>query len=154
MNIREKGQPVILLAEDSEDDAYFFERALRKAWVGCSLLRAVNGKQAIEILGSSTGSARPSPCLIFLDLKMPVMSGFDVLEWLRFSGLDPVPKVIVLSGSNDEDDRARALSLGAAEYLVKPITADNLRERIQEDLILAGSAQGIQATKAKARAAL
>ena len=80
--------------------------------------------------------SEPRPILMFLDLKMPVMSGFEVLEWLRFSGLEPAPRVIVLSGSNDEDDKGRALNLGASEYLVKPITSELLRERVFSQLEL------------------
>jgi CheY-like chemotaxis protein len=83
-----------------------------------------------------TPDSGSTPILIFLDLKMPVVSGFEVLEWLRFSGLDPLPTVIVLSGSNDQDDKGRALNLGAAEYLVKPITAELLREKVLEQLEL------------------
>jgi CheY-like chemotaxis protein len=122
-------KPVILLAEDSDDDAYFFERAFGRAALTCQLLRASNGKIAVELLGS-TRSAGTTPALIFLDLKMPVMSGFDVLQWLKSSGLNPMPAVIVLSGSNDHADRCRAFSLGAADYLVKPVTSELLRERV------------------------
>ena len=122
-------KPIILLAEDSDDDAFFFQRAFRRAGLTCELLRVSNGKIAVELLGNtrSTGS---TPALIFLDLKMPVMSGFDVLHWLKSSGLDPMPTVIVLSGSNDHADRSRAFSLGAADYLVKPITTEVLRELV------------------------
>jgi CheY-like chemotaxis protein len=130
-----KSAPVVFLAEDSEDDAFFFQRAFRKAAQGCTLLRATDGKMAIERLKESR-SAGAAPILIFLDLKMPVLSGFEVLEWLKFSDFDHVPRVIVLSGSNDEDDRARALKLGAVEYLVKPITEEILRARIAEELEL------------------
>ena len=136
-----KSLPVVFLAEDSEDDAFFFERAFRKAGVGCSLARAENGKALIEMLKQGMSDGGSAPILIFLDLKMPVMSGFEVLEWLRFSGLEPLPRVIVLSGSNDQDDRGRALSLGAADYLVKPITADILRATISRELELRGKAQ-------------
>src|SRR5688572_32912528 len=101
MNSPAKSAPVVFLAEDSEDDAFFFQRALRKADTGCSLLRAENGKVAIELLKESR-SAGEAPILIFLDLKMPVLSGFEVLEWLRFSDFERAPRVIVLSGSNDE----------------------------------------------------
>lgn len=127
-------QPLILLAEDSDDDAFFFERAFRKAAAGCSLLRAENGKRAVEMLARLGKRAEAPPLLCFLDLKMPVMNGFEVLEWLRFSGLKYKPKVIVLSGSNEQGDRKKALELGAADYLVKPITAELLRERILGEL--------------------
>jgi DNA-binding response OmpR family regulator len=122
-------KPIILLAEDSDDDAYFFERAFGRASLSCELKRAANGKIAVELLDHSrlTGT---TPSLIFLDLKMPVMSGFDVLEWLKHSRLSPMPPVIVLSGSDDHADRAHAFSLGAADYLVKPITIEILRDRV------------------------
>lgn len=123
----------ILLAEDSDDDAFFFERALKKVGAGYPFVRAGNGKAAIEMV--SAGAASPAhPFLIFLDLKMPIMSGFDVLTWLASAKMDAKPRVLVLSGSNDQADRARAFSLGAADYLVKPITADVLRAKINEGM--------------------
>ena len=128
-----KPSPAILLAEDSDDDAFFFERALKKACTPCSLVRARNGKVAIEIL-SGVLSSGVEPLVIFLDLKMPVMSGFDVLAWLASAQFEAKPKVFVLSGSNDQADKERAVSLGAAGYLVKPITADDLRAKIAEEL--------------------
>lgn len=128
----DKFSPTILLAEDSDDDAFFFERAVKKACLGCSFVRAGNGKIAIEML-----SGKVEPFLVFLDLKMPVMSGFDVLMWLASSARGAKPKVIVLSGSNDQADRTRAFSLGASDYLVKPITPEVLRAKISEELAAA-----------------
>jgi DNA-binding response OmpR family regulator len=124
-------RPRILLAEDSDDDAFFFERAVRKSGVQCSFVRARNGKIATELLQGATAKSEPID-LVFLDLKMPVMSGFEVLEWLRSASLPRTPKVIVLSGSNDHGDRIRATELGAADYIVKPIAGDDLRERITQ----------------------
>lgn len=129
--------PAILLAEDSEDDAYFFQRALKKTCLPCSFVRAANGKAAIQILEKLRSGEHGSqlPDLVFLDLKMPVMSGFEVLEWLQAADFNPPLKVIVLSGSNDHADRLRAASLGAAAYLVKPIAPDELKKHME--LILA-----------------
>ena len=121
--------PRVLLAEDSDDDAYFFERAIRKSGVQCSFVRARNGKIATDLLREAAGKAEIFD-LLFLDLKMPVMSGFEVLEWLRSAGLKNVPRVLVLSGSNDHSDRLRAVELGAADYIVKPIAVNDLRIRI------------------------
>lgn len=142
MIANESCQPVIFLAEDSKDDAYFFQRAFRKADVGCSLLHAENGKLAIEMLKNANPAAGSVPILMFLDLKMPVVSGFEVLEWLQASKLNPAPKVIVLSGSSEQDDRVRAFNLGAADYLVKPITAAILRRIILEELNSLQGAKG------------
>jgi two-component system response regulator AdeR len=121
--------PRILLAEDSDDDAFFFERSIKKSGVRCSFARARNGKLAIEQIQSDASAPQPVE-LLFLDLKMPVMSGFEVLEWLRSANLQHPPKVLVLSGSNDHTDRLRAMELGATDYIVKPITADELRLRV------------------------
>jgi len=127
----------VLLAEDSDDDAFFFQRAFSRASLSCELLRVANGKIAVELLGNRQ-LAGDAPFLIFLDLKMPVMSGFEVLQWLKNSGLKPLPKVIVLSGSNDQADRSRAFSLGATDYLVKPISSEILRQRVTSALKQAG----------------
>lgn len=121
--------PRVLLAEDSDDDAFFFERSIKKSGAACSFVRARNGKIAVEMLQSGVDSGQPIE-LLFLDLKMPVMSGFEVLEWLRSANLNKHPKVLVLSGSNDHTDRLRAISLGATDYIVKPIAAPDLRQRI------------------------
>ncbi|HUS37424.1 MAG TPA: response regulator [Verrucomicrobiae bacterium] len=123
-------RPRILLAEDSDDDAFFFERAIKKSGVQCSFARASNGKVATELLQQAAEASQPID-LVFLDLKMPVMSGFEVLEWLRSANLPRAPKVLVLSGSNDHGDRIRAVELGAADYIVKPIAAGDLQERIK-----------------------
>jgi CheY-like chemotaxis protein len=126
--------PSILLAEDSDDDAYFFQRALKKTCLPCRLLRAANGKLAIQMLEEIfNGDPQPqrAPDFVFLDLKMPVMSGFEVLEWIKHSHNSKGLRVIVLSGSNDQADRARAEGLGASEYLVKPITPHDLERHLK-----------------------
>jgi len=124
--------PLILLAEDSDDDAFFFERALAKCTIPCGIIRARNGKIAIEKLQKAFNGAPHErvPDLIFLDLKMPVMSGFEVLEWLKQNNPNPPFKVIVLSGSNDHEDRDRAKALGGVDYIVKPIGSKELARRI------------------------
>jgi two-component system, response regulator len=131
MSDESKNSPRILLAEDSEDDAYFFQRALKKSCLGCSFVRAANGKLAIEFLAEANRNVEDAPSLLFLDLKMPVMSGFEVLDWIKLARLNFPLKVVVLSGSNDSADRMRAASLGAADYLVKPITADDLKRQVE-----------------------
>jgi CheY-like chemotaxis protein len=125
--------PLVLLVEDSPDDAFFFQRALRKTSLSCRFQHALDGKAAVDLIeeamqleGIHRGGEIPD--VIFVDLKMPVMNGFEVLEWLQARSICPRPAIYVLSGSNQDADRARAAELGAAGYFVKPIKAETLSE--------------------------
>jgi len=127
--------PTILLIEDSPDDVFFMRRALKKAQINLPLQVAVDGQQALDYLaGAGKYSARtlhPLPSLIFLDLKLPFVSGFDVLSWLRGQpSLSDLP-VVILTGSSEDRDRQKALELGAKAYLVKPPTPEMLLQAIQ-----------------------
>ena len=123
----ETKNPLILLVEDSDDDAFFFERTLQKSGLGCSLSHVTDGAQAVDFLRNAASSGEHRlPQTIFLDLKMPVLNGFEVLDWIRTQRFPPSMQVIVLSGSEHEDDKARAARLGAADYLVKPVRVRDL----------------------------
>jgi DNA-binding response OmpR family regulator len=73
---------------------------------------------------------RAQPALLILDLNMPEMNGLDVLSALRSKGLLHRTVVLVLSGSVDPDARDQALRLGAAAYMVKPVTCTELRAAV------------------------
>lgn len=120
---------VILLAEDDENDQFFMQIALQRAEVRDPLHIVGNGRDAIAYLaGEKPYDDRekyPQPTILFLDIQMPYLSGFDVLEWLRsrrneFSNL----VVIVLTSSPEERDHTRAYQLGARSYLLKPPTRE------------------------------
>ncbi len=132
----------LLLVEDSEDDAYFFQRALQKSGVTCDIRRVTNGAEAIDFLQKASQSdIQALPRIIFLDLKMPVLNGFEVLDWLRTQTFAaPIP-VIVLSGSEHPYDKERAARLGAADYLVKPVTTSDF-DRFLRDICPAAAKTG------------
>lgn len=122
----------ILHVEDDPNDALLFQHACRKAGIGFELQSVNDGDQAIAYLRGqekfSDRATHPLPELILLDLKMPRLSGFDVLAWLRTEGgFNRVP-VIILTSSNHESDIRRAYDLGANSYLVKPVGFDALVE--------------------------
>ena len=125
-------QSVILLVDDREDDAYLVRRAFEKAGVTNVLQWVPSGNEAVQYL---TGTGRysdrmeyPLPELILLDLKMPGMDGFEVLEWLRRQqGVHTIP-VLVLTSSHLIKDVNRAYSLGANSFLVKPLDFENYAE--------------------------
>jgi len=132
--LTETPNPILLLVEDSEDDAFFFRRTFQKSGMSCSLTHVTDGAQAIAFLQKAMSSGEHRlPHTIFLDLKMPVINGFEVLDWIRKQTF-PVPlNVIVLSGSEQEEDKARAAQLGAADYLVKPVRVSDL-DRLLRDV--------------------
>jgi CheY-like chemotaxis protein len=123
--------PSIVVAEDSADDLFFLKRRLKQAGIENPVLSFENGRQAIEFLAqgsqaSADGKPLRPPCLILLDIKMPVMSGLEVLAWARSQlGLAGIP-IVMLSGSTAASDIARARELGATEYLIKPPSIESL----------------------------
>jgi CheY-like chemotaxis protein len=82
-----RDQPVVLIAEDIENDLVMLRRAFRQASIMAPIQYVTDGEQAIAYLKGEGKFARrdefPLPDLLLLDLKMPRKSGFDVLEWLR-----------------------------------------------------------------------
>lgn len=132
-----KGRPTmlrsILLVEDNEDDVFFFKAAARKAGWTHEIGVATNGRDAIEALrrvaAGEVGRTRLS--LVLLDLKMPFVSGLEVLEW---AGAQPALRfvpIVVLTSSEQEGDIEAAYRLGAASFLVKPSQPDGLSELLR-----------------------
>lgn len=126
--------PHILLVEDTDDDAYYFSRRVQKSGFDCIVDHVTDGAQAVAFIQKAAASPPEGlPKIIFLDLKMPLMNGFEVLEWLQKQAFRFQIQVIVLSGSEHQNDKNRAATLGAADYLVKPIKASDL-DRILRDV--------------------
>ena len=120
----------ILVAEDDPTDAYFFQRAFSRAGLPVMLHFVRDGQEAIDYLQGegqfSDRTAYPLPQLVLLDLKMPRLNGFEVLEWVRkqpgFNGL----QIVIFSSSGEPEDMNRAYGLGANWYLVKPHSIEEL----------------------------
>ncbi len=124
-------KPLVLLVEDSEDDAFFFRDALRRAKLENDFVHAADGQAAIDYLASALNGQARRPDIVFLDLKLPGLNGFDVLTWLGGQAPETAIPVFVLSGSEHPSDIARATALGAAGYYVKPITGAQLRTQFE-----------------------
>ena len=123
-------RPSVLLVEDSEDDAFFFRWTLEKCGLSCDVVHAADGAAAIEYLTSAgSGAGGRTFDLVFLDLKLPTLTGFEVLSWIRDRQFVPPLDVAVLSGSEHASDIQRAHMLGATAYYVKPLSIEQLRAR-------------------------
>ena len=126
---------IFLLVEDNEDDAFFMQRALQDAALQNPLHIVTNGEDAINYMAGNEGFGDrqkfPLPDMIFLDLKMPGINGFEVLAWIRQDRKLTLP-VAVLTSSPEEIDYKRVRELGADCYLLKPPTASMLRTCSQQ----------------------
>lgn len=119
----------ILLAEDDSTDAEFFQRALRRLDSPPELLWCKNGMEALEGLLSKDAS-HPLPRLAILDIKMPGMSGLELLQKLKSDERTKDLPIIIMSSSDEPQDIAQAYDCGANGYLVKPNRFQDLRELV------------------------
>jgi CheY-like chemotaxis protein len=128
-------KPLILLAEDDDNDVFFMRRALQKTGTEFPLQVVNNGQDAVDYLNGhgkfSDRTQHPLPSIMLLDLKMPFLDGFEVLSWI---GSQPSLKglpVVILTSSAEERDRRKAAELGARGYFVKPPRPETLKEIMQ-----------------------
>ena len=123
----------ILLVEDSTADAELTLRALRKAELGSRVLWLKDGQSAVDYLfgeGEHAGRRNERPRLLLLDLKLPKLSGIDVLRRLKSTPTHQAIPVVMLTSSNEERDIVSAYTLGANSYLVKPVDFEHLAELV------------------------
>ena len=122
----------ILLVEDEPSDVFLMRRALKSAQITNPMQIAGDGQEAINYLsGAGKFSDRaqfPVPSIIFLDLKLPYKTGFEVLDWIRGQEHLNQTLVMVLTSSSEERDISQCYKLGARTFLVKPPNAAMLTE--------------------------
>ncbi|WP_340121087.1 response regulator [Methylobacter svalbardensis] len=118
----------ILLIEDDQVDTMVVRRALKELHVANRLEYVENGEEALAYLRDP---AREHPCLILLDLNMPVMNG---IEFLQAAKADPELKrmpVVVLTTSDEQKDKVESFELGVAGYMRKPVDYQQFVEIIR-----------------------
>lgn len=118
----------ILIVDDDSNALVLLQRLVRKAGINNPIDIASDGARAIEYLKSRLASQTLlRPILILLDLKMPEVDGFDVLDWVRTQPELKTLLIAIVSSSARERDMTRAYELGAGSYLTKfPVTSDLL----------------------------
>lgn len=123
--------PTILVVEDEEDSVLLLESAFRKAQFSNPVHRVSHGALAMEYLSQAVATKNrpvPLPALVLLDLKLPLVSGLEVLKWIRAHPLLNSLIVIIFTSSAEPRDIAEAYRAGANSYLVKPTNLSTLTE--------------------------
>ncbi|MFZ2471707.1 MAG: response regulator [Methanothrix sp.] len=114
----------ILLVEDNFEDAAVTKRVLLHNKLNNGLVIAASGKEALAALQNITKADLPQ--LILLDINLPDISGIDLLTCIKKdNNLRSIP-VVILTGSNEDQDIQKSYDLGASSYLVKPISNEAL----------------------------
>lgn len=121
----------ILLVEDDELDVISVQRSLRTIEVEHELVTAYNGVEALDKLRGNQRNPPmdPLPDVILLDINMPKMNGLQFLSILRDDPLLKHLKVIIMTTSGEEHDRAVTGRLGVSGYLIKPLNFTNNDKR-------------------------
>ncbi|MDZ4808992.1 MAG: response regulator [Bacteroidota bacterium] len=126
----------ILLVEDSIDDATLTIRALTKSGFTNKLFHVKDGAEALDFIYCkglyAVRKSKEYPKMILLDLKMPKVTGMEVLEKIKSDQhLKSIP-VVILTSSKEDPDVKKCYALGANSYIVKPVDSDNFFSAIKE----------------------
>lgn len=114
----------ILLVEDNADDVELTVHAFRKSQVNSKIVVAHDGEEALDYLFGHEQPAdadHPLPAVMLLDLKLPGISGLDVLRRVRGSDQTRRLPVVILTTSDDENDIIDGYNLGVNSYIQKPV---------------------------------
>ena len=127
--------PTLLVIEDASDQAILVGVAARRATPGLEVHIAEDGQQGIDYLAGISALRDPpltaTPDLVLLDLVMPVVDGFGVLEWIRDTLGRPEFPVVVLTASPHPEHEARARALGATDVCRKPTDLTGFGEAVR-----------------------
>ncbi len=108
----------ILLVEDDQVDVMTVKRALKEIKVNNPVVNPENGEEALKYLRDP---ASEKPCIILLDINMPIMNGIEFLQVMKHDAqLRRIP-VVVLTTSGEQQDKINSFDLGVAGYMAKPV---------------------------------
>jgi two-component system response regulator len=118
-------EKIILLVEDNADDEELTTRALRQAKIANPIVVARDGGEAVDYLfGQGAHAGRDVsvlPAVVLLDLKLPKLSGLEVLKRLRDDPRTKLVPTVVLTSSSEDEDMLKSYQLGANSYVRKPV---------------------------------
>lgn len=126
----------ILFVEDSIDDANLTIRALKNSGFASLIFHVKDGAEALDFIENkglyASRKANNQLKLILLDLKMPKISGMEVLEKIKSNSLYKSIPVVILTSSKEDPDIKHCYNLGANSYIVKPVESENFFNVIKE----------------------
>ena len=129
-------EKVILLVEDNADDEALTLRAFKKSNITNEVVVARDGAEALDYLfatGKYAGrDLNVLPQLILLDLKLPKVDGLEVLRKIRTEPRTKILPVVILTSSNEQEDRRSGYGLGANSYIRKPVDFNKFMEAVQQ----------------------
>ena len=125
----------ILLVEDNPDDLELTLHALQRKHLANNIFAVRDGEEAIEFL-FCTGRFKDRsfdhpPCLVLLDLKLPKLTGLEVLKLIKADPRTKAVPIVVLTASPEERDLVASYDLGANSYIEKPVGFDEFREMVK-----------------------
>ena len=116
-----------VLIDDSPLDIFIAQNIIDRLGLQGQVWSFENGKEALDFLSAQP---RPNPTLIFVDIQMPTMDGFETITAIRKLGLN-IP-VIALTGSANQDERDRLLAMGVNDYIIKPYHPHQLHHKLTQ----------------------
>jgi len=118
----------ILLVEDNDIDVELVKRITRRLGLDLPITRARNGLEALTLLNEAESDVLNKPYIILLDINMPLMTGFELLDHLSKNGPDIEMPIYILSTSEAEIDINKAKSFAVNGYLIKPLSKESLSD--------------------------
>ncbi len=126
----------ILLVEDNPEDIELTLRALKKSKLANNIVVAEDGEEALDFIFArgkySDRSVICSPKVILLDLKLPKVSGIEVLREIKKDPRTSIIPVVILTSSTQEVDIEESYKLGANSYIVKPVNFENFIQSLRQ----------------------
>lgn len=116
--------PHVLLAEDNKLDIFVVQEAFAEYKIPAVLHVVKDGEAAMRFIDAADHDRAPCPALVLLDLNLPKKSGTEVLAYLRRSKKCAAAKVLIVTSSNSDRDRAATQHMGANGYFLKPANYD------------------------------
>ncbi len=119
----------ILIVEDEEINFLFIKEVLSRTGIKCNILEATNGQEAVDVFKRNSDIS-----LVLMDLKMPVMNGYDATR--KIKQINPDIPVVIQTAYTLEEERQKSKDAGCNDFITKPIKIKELKEVLNRNLEL------------------